>query len=233
MMRHRDRYGPTLACVLATGWCLLSAASVRADDIVTIQDQHGHRIYVNAGGTKRGAIDLRPQSFMAKDPSIPPGTPPDVARLVQDTANRHRIDPDLVHAIIKVESCYNPNAISRKGAMGLMQLIPATAHRFGVQDIFDPKQNIEGGVTYLRYLLDMFGGNLPLSLAAYNAGEHSVLRYGGVPSFQETRAYVRRVTSLYGLDPLTGTKRNEADSANPPIHRYVDATGVIHFSNVD
>jgi soluble lytic murein transglycosylase-like protein len=92
--------------------------------------------------------------------------------------------------VIKVESNYNAHAISNKGALGLMQLIPSTARRFGVSDVFNPVQNIEGGAKYLRYLLDLYGENYPLALAAYNAGEGAVARYGGIPPFAETQNYV-------------------------------------------
>jgi soluble lytic murein transglycosylase-like protein len=99
----------------------------------------------------------------------------------------------LIHSVIKVESNYNPHAISNKGALGLMQLIPATARRFGVSDVFNPVQNIQGGAKYLRYLLDLYSEDYPLALAAYNAGEAAVARYGGVPPFAETRNYVLQV----------------------------------------
>ena len=105
-------------------------------------------------------------------------------------AAEHSLPPQLIHSVIKVESNYNPNAISSKGALGLMQLIPATARRFGVSDVFNPVQNIQGGAKYLRYLLDLYDGNYPLALAAYNAGEAAVARYGGMPPFAETQNYV-------------------------------------------
>jgi soluble lytic murein transglycosylase-like protein len=96
----------------------------------------------------------------------------------------------LIHSVIKVESNYNPFAVSSKGAQGLMQLIPSTARRFGVSNVFNPAENIQGGSKYLKYLLDLFGGNSALALAAYNAGEGAVARYGGVPPFPETQNYL-------------------------------------------
>ena len=105
-------------------------------------------------------------------------------------AAEHSLPPQLIHSVIKVESNYNPHAVSNKGALGLMQLIPSTARRFGVNDVFNPVQNIEGGAKYLRYLLDLYGEYYPLALAAYNAGEGAVARYGGIPPFAETQNYV-------------------------------------------
>jgi soluble lytic murein transglycosylase-like protein len=110
--------------------------------------------------------------------------------VVQRIAAEHSLSPQLIHSVIKVESNYNPHAVSSKGALGLMQLIPSTARRFGVSDAFNPIQNIQGGARYLRYLLDLFDGSYPLALAAYNAGEAAVARYGGIPPFAETQNYV-------------------------------------------
>jgi soluble lytic murein transglycosylase-like protein len=163
-------------------------------------------------------------------------TPPaELDELIHHTASRFQVDPQLVHAIIKVESGYNPRAISPKGAMGLMQLIPATAQRFGVANSFDPKQNLEGGVTYLRYLLNLFGGDLALSLAAYNAGENAVLRSGGIPWIAETQSYVRKVTALYSPRTLVPPAKQQKPSEpyKAPIYHYVDAYGVVHFTNVE
>ena len=102
--------------------------------------------------------------------------------------------PALLHAVIRTESAYQPNALSHAGACGLMQLMPQTAARFNVRDIWDPAENIRGGATYLRLLLDMFDNDLRLALAAYNAGENAVKRYGNeIPPYQETQDYVRRV----------------------------------------
>ena len=115
--------------------------------------------------------------------------------LIVKASEKHKIEPALIKAIIKAESNFNHRAVSRKGAKGLMQLMPATASSLQVQDSFHPENNIEGGVKYLRYLLNYFNGNLPLALAAYNAGENAVIRYGGVPPYRETQVYVERVLS--------------------------------------
>jgi len=113
-------------------------------------------------------------------------------------ANEKAVDPALVRAVIHAESSFNPTAVSRTGAMGLMQLMPGTAARFGVGNAFDPQENIRGGVTYLRFLLDKFDGDVRLAAAGYNAGEGAVMKYGGVPPYNETTEYVARVLDLHG-----------------------------------
>jgi len=220
-----------LGCLLM--WALSLSRPVVADDIVTVTDANGRRIFINTGETRakgRGTTSVRGpgKSSTATLPS------PEISNLVEQTASRLQVDPQLVHAIIKVESEYDPKAISSKGAMGLMQLIPGTAQRFGVENPFNPKENIEGGVSYLKHLLDRFGGDLPLSLAAYNAGEGAVQRSAGIPSFAETKDYVRKVTNIYqsGL-PLSGANAAGYKTQGSPIVRYVDERGVVHYSNVE
>jgi len=122
---------------------------------------------------------------------------PELLELVDSIATEQGIDPFLARAVIQAESAFYTRARSRTGALGLMQLMPKTAERFGVLDPFDPRQNITGGVKYLRWLSDNFNGDLPKVVAAYNAGEAAVARYGGIPPFAETRAYVPRVLQLY------------------------------------
>jgi soluble lytic murein transglycosylase-like protein len=123
----------------------------------------------------------------------PPATVTAIAEAVERAAAQHSLPPALLHSVIKVESNYNPSAVSPKGAQGLMQLIPSTALRFGVSDVFDPADNIQGGAKYLRYLLDLYHGDYPLALAAYNAGEGAVAKYGTVPPYPETQNYLRLV----------------------------------------
>ncbi len=117
---------------------------------------------------------------------------------MQKVGLRHNVDTDLIHAVIRQESNYDVFAVSVKGACGLMQLMPGTALRFGVKDIFDPAENVEGGVKYLRHLMDRYEGDRIRALAAYNAGEGAVDRYGGVPPYRETEDYVDRVRRWYG-----------------------------------
>ena len=121
----------------------------------------------------------------------------DIDFLVQKVGLRHNVDTDLIHAVIRQESNYDVFAVSVKGACGLMQLMPGTALRFGVKDIFDPAENVEGGVKYLRHLMDRYEGDRIRALAAYNAGEGAVDRYGGVPPYRETQDYVDRVRRWY------------------------------------
>lgn len=121
----------------------------------------------------------------------------DVARLVERWAPQYSIDPALVMALIRVESNFDATAVSPKNAQGLMQLIPATATRFGVKNAFDSLDNLKGGLAYLQWLMSYFKGDVPLVLAAYNAGEKAVDRYRGIPPYRETREYVKQVTALY------------------------------------
>lgn len=118
--------------------------------------------------------------------------------LIEDAAQRHQVDAKLLHAVIQTESAYNSTAISSAGAAGLMQLMPATAQRFGVMDRIDPDQNVDGGTRYLKYLLTLFGPRLDLAIAAYNAGENAVIKHNNtIPPYRETQDYVRQVLALY------------------------------------
>ena len=124
----------------------------------------------------------------------------DVDNFIVESGKRNSVDPLLLYSIMHQESSFKPRALSHKGARGLMQLMPGTASRFGVTNIWDPKQNIEGGARYMRFLLDLFAGDVRLALAGYNAGEGAVMKYGyRVPPYAETREYVRRIGNRYGL----------------------------------
>ena len=177
--------------------------------------------------------------------------------LIDSISARHGVDATLVRSVIEIESNFNRRAVSPKGAMGLMQLIPATGARFGVRDFFDPAQNIDGGVRYLRLLLEMFQGNLDLSLAAYNSGENRVARLGRIPNIPETQDYVRKVKSAYSRRGGQGARIQSATDVPPParttpepaantpslaalqapasraISSTVDDRGVLRFSNVE
>lgn len=149
----------------------------------------------------------------------------DVDSLVQDAGLRHNVEPGLIHAVIRQESNYNMFAVSVKGACGLMQLMPGTALRFGVSDIFDPAENVEGGVKYLRFLMDRYEGDRIRTLAAYNAGEGAVDQYGGVPPYRETEDYVERIRQWYGS---LGSVSNEVPEQTGVTAR-VDSTGDLVF----
>ena len=159
-------------------------------------------------------------------------TQQDIDAAIDAAAARHHVDPSLVRSVVKVESNFNPNAVSRKGAMGLMQLMPSTARSLNVANPFDPAQNVDAGVRHLRKLLDSYGGNVRLSLAAYNAGAGAVARSAGVPHFRETQDYVRKITNLYngGSEPgphIFGSPGHE------PVHMERDARGVLYISNTE
>ena len=151
---------------------------------------------------------------------------------IEQAAARHNVDPNLVRSVVKVESNFNPNAVSRKGAMGLMQLMPSTARQLHVANPFDPQQNVDAGVRHLKSLLESYGGDIKLTLAAYNAGAGAVARSAGVPHIPETRNYVRRITEIYygGSDPGTYIVGNPV---HDPVRVQRDARGVLYISNTD
>lgn len=159
-------------------------------------------------------------------------TQEDIDAAIEQAAARHNVDPSLVRSVVKVESNFNPNAVSRKGAMGLMQLMPSTARSLNVSNPFDPQQNVDAGVRHLRKLLDSYGGDVRLSLAAYNAGSGAVARSAGVPHFRETQNYVRRITNLYN-----GGSEPGSNIFGSPVHDLVhvqrDARGVLYISNTE
>ena len=127
---------------------------------------------------------------------------------IDEASQQYGIDPKLIQAVIHVESNFDPQAVSPKGAQGLMQLMPQTARDLQVSDVFSPKENIDGGTRYLRYLMDIYNQDMSLALAAYNAGPEKVNLYRGIPPYQETKTYVQRVTQIYNRlrNPLLSTK---------------------------
>jgi soluble lytic murein transglycosylase-like protein len=145
--------------------------------------------------------------------------------IIDEAAAKHGVDSNLVRALIKVESNFNPRAVSRKGAMGLMQLMPGTARSLQVTNPFDARQNVDGGVRHLKSLLQNFNGDVTKSVAAYNAGASAVTRNRGVPPYAETQAYVRRVNQLYSGDTPV------RPSTAAPIRVYRDKYGVLTFTN--
>ena len=177
---------------------------------------------------------------------------PEIDRMILESGTRHGVDPKLIYAVMHQESGFRPGAVSHAGACGYMQLMPGTARRFGVTNIFDPKQNIDAGSKYLRFLLDLFDDNIELALAGYNAGEYRVIRSGyRVPQIRETRNYVRAISANYyrragrrynvtfGASTVTKQQREELDrqayetTAERPTLAIVGADGVVGFSNIN
>jgi transglycosylase-like protein with SLT domain len=179
-------------------------------------DEHGNKVFFNSPETKQTQIVTAGQPIGAAKKQ-------EFAPIVQAACDRYNVDPDLVNAVIQVESAYNKRAVSHAGAIGLMQLMPATASRFGVKKITDPEENVHGGVQYLKFLLDLFNNDLKLAVAAYNAGEGAVKKYQGVPKYTETQNYVKRVLAIYGKDNLPGETAQV-------VYQFKDASGRIHFT---
>jgi hypothetical protein len=197
-----------LVFALLLPFCLPRLCSA---DIYQFTDEKGvvHFSNVNVGAGKkykkvRSEISEKqaktaPRSAApSRAPISSSGIPSAYVDIINTACNRHGVDPSLVHAIVKVESDFNPYALSRKGAMGLMQLMPQTAVDMKVGNSFNPHDNIDGGVRYLRYLMDRYEGNLRLALAAYNSGETAVKKWGTVPPYRETQDYVQRIMKIYG-----------------------------------
>lgn len=200
------------ATLLAGG---LSCAPALAEDFIYLQRKDGVRVYTDVRPT-RGAytrievsgrptatascMGLTADSMKQRAASYEP--------LIRKAAEKHGLSPKLVSAVMRVESCYDPRAVSRSGARGLMQLMPMTARELGVHDSFDPEQNVEGGVRYLKAMLQRFNNDITLGLAAYNAGPEAVAAHKGVPPFPETKSYVSRILKLYTPEPPSRTAKS-------------------------
>lgn len=208
---------------------ILNAFSMqlRAAEINVYRDSEGRSVYVNSDDRElsalakhRGAdaarrlVEDRRQALIGID------------RFIDEAAISQRLDPRLVRAVIQVESAWNVRARSAKGALGLMQLMPMTAQRFGVQDPFDARENIRGGTRYLRFLLDRFRENLRYALAAYNAGEKAVDAWGDVPPYEETRIYLQRIGMIYSAI------QQQTELNGSGIMRTVQGSRVI-YTNLD
>jgi len=189
-----------IAALLTCQVCLLmlTVMSVRAD-IYRYEDDEGIVHFTDAPTDRRFKIFMRDlkkdKQLRTKLQLASSVNPAEYEQIISSCATKYGVNPCLIKAVIHAESGYNPNAVSSKGASGLMQLIPGTARSLKVNNSFDPKDNVEGGVKYLRFLLDTFRGDVSLAVAAYNAGLNKVARYGGIPPYNETRTYVNRVLS--------------------------------------
>ena len=188
-MRIRSVLIPSTVIVVIS----MSTHPAKAEDkIQAFMNPNGKIVFTNlVDNTPTPAVANAPNDTGAQE------MPGSIKTLVESISANHGVDAELVRAVMKTESNYNRWAVSNKGALGLMQLIPSTGRRYGVRDFFDPQQNIDGGVRYLKFLLEKFNGDLDLSLAAYNAGENLVERLGRIPPIPETTNYVRRVRANY------------------------------------
>jgi soluble lytic murein transglycosylase-like protein len=175
-------------------------------DIYSYVDREGVAHFTNKpSGDARYRLYMKARDGAKHRGDLPPVGPSDTSverfsrygDVIHEAAALYQIPEELVRAVIKVESDYDPRAVSRVGAQGLMQLMPETAQRMQVRDVMDPRENVLGGVRYLRVLANMFNGDLQLTLAGYNAGENAVVRHGGIPPFDETEDYVARVLAYY------------------------------------
>jgi len=222
--------------VLAGIVIVCASAQPASAQIISMLDENGKRVFINAepppakGARATGTSSaVRGASGAARGTSAPATSREDLDRLVQAAAERHHVDPVLIRAVIDAESNWNPQAVSSKGAQGLMQLHPGTAGDLGVNDPFDPEQNVDGGVRYLRMLLEKYNGDLDKALAAYNAGPNAVQRAGGVPNYRETRTYVQKVTDAY-FRPGNG-RSGTLFSQTRSIYRTTDEKGRLVFRN--
>lgn len=215
--------------------------------IVSYLDSSGKRVFVNAEAPNSAPRPSRTPLLKTAATGFTPRTAPTslanssemstaemanrekIEEMIREVSARYRVDPALVRAVMQTESNWKSSAVSRKGALGLMQLEPGTAQALGVNNAFDPKQNLDGGVRYLHMLLERYNGDLDRALAAYNAGPGAVDRAGGIPQYRETREYVQKVTDSYfrpGSDRLP-----RAFEQRRPIYRAVAADGRVVFTN--
>jgi soluble lytic murein transglycosylase-like protein len=234
--------GPLNSVIILLGTMVLWAVPARGQ-IVSYLDAGGKRVFINSdpapvrAATKTpllrtDATGLAPRPTSTSTPEMSAAELANrekIEDMIREVSARYRVDPALVRAVIQTESNWNSSAVSRKGAQGLMQLGPTTAQALGVNNAFDPKQNLDGGVRYLRTLLERYNGDLDRALAAYNAGPRAVDRAGGIPQYRETRDYVQKVTDSYfrpGSDRLP-----HAFDGPHPIYRLVEADGRVVFTN--
>ncbi len=203
---------------------ILCVFPVNAKDMRSYVDNNGTRVLTNlpSGQSWKSTIPVNQLSR--------PGKPSSSHKqrflpLIERISAEKSVDVDLVKAIIQIESNFDPRAVSVKNCKGLMQLHPHTARRFGVQDVFDPEENIRGGVAYLRWLLDHFDEDLTRTVAAYNAGENAVAKHGGVPPYRETRDYLQKVSRLYSLT------RRQSRTPSRRIYRIETDDGRVIYTN--
>jgi Transglycosylase SLT domain len=224
----------TVAIGAAASWLILMCTAAPAHaQIASAVDAHGKTVYVNDDSNvpRRGSTISSPSaSPSASKMEVLPDPPEQLERLAREAAERHQVDPALVRAVIATESGWNPHAVSNKGAMGLMQLVPGTAERFGVGNPYDPAQNVDGGTRYLKSLLERYNGDVTKSIAAYNAGERAVDASGGVPHIPETERYVRKVANAY-FRPGSNHDAPLLIPHKDQVRREVDPNGRVIFTS--
>ncbi len=211
---HTNQVGKIAAILL-----VLLSTSLYGERLYSYVDESGIRVLTNLGSKRAGSAPETQAATEVDDGNY--------VSLIRQYGSQYGVDEDLIRAIIKVESGFDPRAVSAKDCKGLMQLHPDTARRFGVTNSFDPAENIEGGVKYLTFLMDSFDRKLDLVLAAYNAGENAVRRYHGVPPYPETIEYVDRVKTAFGKDlappsPVRHVQR---------VVRVIDENGAVVLTN--
>ena len=215
----------TQGILVLVGWASLPV-SARADYLVlrngarmnvSSYELRGdrYRVQIDGGWAEIAAanvVAIEPEEIFVAAPKMPLTQAP-FGELIRKSAEKYGVDVDLVFSVVAAESNFNPKAVSRRNARGLMQLLPETAKRLGVRDIYDPAQNIDGGTRYLRDLLKLYEGDLALALAAYNAGPGAVQRYGRIPPYNETIAYVRAIRKTYALRKSGNDKSSPSATA--------------------
>jgi len=211
----------------------LAAATVSAD-IYKYVDENGVVCFTDAPyGKKTQHVSSDKKARKTEQPVSAVVFPRDYSQYIQKAASKYELEPELIRAVIKTESNGNHRAVSRKGAKGLMQLMPSTASDMNVSNPFNPEENIDGGTRYLKYLLERFKGNMTLALAAYNSGPGTVEKYGNVPPIDETRQYVKRIFNLYNgrksyaFSDMSAIPREK----NSPIYKVLLEDGTILFTN--
>lgn len=218
---------------------MLSSQYSFCQTLYSYSNEEGVRVFTNIAPTSP-VFDLKIIGAVPA-PEPPPPSPPKTKAeaydpIIEKYATNYRVDASLIKSIIATESDFNPKAVSPKGARGLMQLMPETAKRLGVENSFDPEQNIQGGVKHFRTLLDTFNQDVSLSLAAYNAGENLVQRIGRIPAIKETQEYVKIVKKRYEKSKSEtqdqAQEKAQEQEMPPAIFRYIDESGTLYLTNI-